>query len=61
MSVKGAVIAVFTLCLGGLLLFAQSSTGTALGVALIALVSTATVAKLTARRPTEPNGRRDPK
>ena len=59
MGVKGAVLALYTLGLGCLLLFEQSGTGTALGVALIALVSTAVVAKLTARGPTGRSGRRD--
>ncbi|WP_049890429.1 hypothetical protein [Halogeometricum borinquense] len=56
MGVKGAVLALYTLGVGCLLLFAQSGTGAALGVALIALVSTAVVAKLSALRAADTDG-----
>jgi hypothetical protein len=59
MRLKGTAVALYTLTLGCLLLFAQSGTGTALGVALIALVSTAVVARVTTDRPTHGRRRRD--
>lgn len=46
---KGPAVVVFTLCLGSLLLFAQSGTATALGVGLIVLASTAVVTAATKR------------
>jgi hypothetical protein len=59
MRLKGTAVALYTLMLGCLLLFAQSGTGTALGVALIALVSTAVVARVATDRPARGNRRRD--
>ncbi|SFR32100.1 hypothetical protein [Halogeometricum limi] len=59
MRLKGAVVALYTLALGCLLLFAPSGTGIALGVALITLVSVAAIAKFTAKRPARTWRRRD--
>lgn len=61
MRLKGTAVALYTLTLGCLLLFAQSGTGTALGVALIALVSTAAVARVVTDGSTHGQRRRDVK
>lgn len=44
---KGAAVAVFTLCLGSLLLFVPSGTATGLGIALITIASVSVVTALT--------------
>ncbi|RDI71876.1 hypothetical protein [Halopelagius longus] len=46
---KGAAVALYTLCLGSLLLFSRSGTETALGVALIVIASAAVVTAVTYR------------
>lgn len=44
---KGAAVALFTLCLGSLLLFVPTGTATGLGVALIAIASVSVVTAIT--------------
>lgn len=61
MRLKGTAVALYTLTLGCLLLFAQSGTGTVLGVALIALVSTAAVARVVTDGSARGQRRRDVK
>lgn len=44
---KGAAVALFTLCLGSLLLFVPSGTATGLGIALIVIASLSVVTAVT--------------
>jgi hypothetical protein len=49
MSVKGAVLTLIALTLGGLLLFSRSGEGMLLGLSIITIAASATITALTRR------------
>jgi uncharacterized membrane protein len=50
MTVKGAVLTLVALFVGGLLLFANTGSGTVLGLALITIAASAVITSLTRER-----------